>query len=69
MYGLQLSTQLSVTDILKLEPKAAGETWKYHLTKLKALVCVLGRQEAKWMKIFKKEFILCSLPRLTRYSI
>lgn len=48
-YGLQLSIQLSDTDILKLEPKAAGETWKYHLTKLKALVCVLGQKEARWM--------------------
>lgn len=42
MYGLQLSIQPSNTDILKLEPKkkkkklepkAARETWIYHLTK------------------------------------
>lgn len=26
MYGLQMSIQLSDTDILKLEPKAVGET-------------------------------------------
>lgn len=46
MYGLQMSIQLSDTDILKLEPKAVRETWKYHLTKLKALVYVLGQKEA-----------------------
>lgn len=49
MYGLQLSIELRDTDILKLEPKAAGETWKYHVTKLKALVWVSGQKEARWV--------------------
>lgn len=46
MYTLQLSIQLSNMDVLELEPKAAGETRKYHLTQLKALVCVFGQKEA-----------------------
>lgn len=50
MYRLQLSIQLSNMDVLELEPKAAGETWKYHFTQLKALVCVLGQKETKRMK-------------------
>lgn len=33
MYGLQLSIQPSNIDILQPEPKAARDTWKYHLTK------------------------------------
>lgn len=47
MYSMQLSIWLSDNDIFKLEPKAARETWKYHLTKLEALVYVLGQKEAR----------------------
>lgn len=61
--GLQLSIYLSDTDILKLKPMAANETWKSHLTKLKALVCVLGQKEAS-----RLEYTLFSLPGLTKYS-
>lgn len=46
MYSLQVPIQLSDTDILKLESKAVRETWKYYLTKLKAMVYVLGQKEA-----------------------
>lgn len=69
MFGLQLSIKLSDIDVLELEPKAVGETWKYHLTQIKALVCVLGQKEASVWKIFRKEDISFSLPELTKYSI
>lgn len=69
MYSLRLSIQLSDADVLKLEPMAARETWKYHLTKLKALVYILGKKEASGWKIFKKEHTPFSLPGLTKYSV
>lgn len=69
MCGWQLSISLSDTDILKLEPMAAWETWKFHLTKLKALLYVLGQKKAGGWKVFKKEHIPFSPPRLIKYSI
>lgn len=66
MYGLQLSIQPSNIDILQPEPKAARDTWKYHLTKSWALVYVLGQEGASGWKILKKEHTPFSLPGLTK---